>query len=40
MAVASGDFTLDRVRASPRFAFHANDATLDDAIMQSLCLRG
>jgi hypothetical protein len=30
MAVASGDCSLDRVRASPCFAFHANDGRLYD----------
>jgi hypothetical protein len=36
-AVASGDCTLDRVRVTPRWAIHANDARLYDPINQNIC---
>ncbi len=36
MAAASGGCSLDRLRASPRYAFHANDGRLYDLSFQHI----
>jgi hypothetical protein len=36
MAVASGDYPLDRIRASLRFAFHAFDGNLYGLIYEGI----